>query len=126
MQVAYNLLTRDCERNGLLDACKQMGVTLVAHSPLKEGLLTDFALERQDEAAMKIKPILQLLQLIGQINGQKTIEQTALNYLMCRGAVVIPGAKSVGQLQRNAGAMGWRLDENEVETISERLEASKY
>lgn len=122
----YNLLTRDCERTGLLDTCKQMGVTLIAHTPLKEGLLTDFALEREDDAAMKIKPILKLLQLIGQINGQRTIEQVALNYLMCRGAVVIPGAKSVGQMRRNAGAMGWRLDENEVETISERLDAAKF
>lgn len=27
------------------------------------------------------------------------------------------------QVQRNAGAMGWRLDENEVEIIRERLAA---
>lgn len=51
--------------------------------------------------------------------------QVALNYLMCNGAVVIPGAKSVGQMERNAGAMGWRLEENEVEIIRERLVAMK-
>jgi aryl-alcohol dehydrogenase-like predicted oxidoreductase len=49
----------------------------------------------------------------------------ALNYLLCNGAVVIPGAKSVGQLQRNAGSMGWRLENNEVEIIRERLVAMK-
>jgi aryl-alcohol dehydrogenase-like predicted oxidoreductase len=51
--------------------------------------------------------------------------QVALNYLLCNGAVVIPGAKSVGQLQRNAGSMGWRLENNEVEIIRERLVAMK-
>jgi pyridoxine 4-dehydrogenase len=51
--------------------------------------------------------------------------QVALNYLICNGAVVIPGAKSVGQVERNAGAMGWRLEENEVEIIRERLTAMK-
>lgn len=51
--------------------------------------------------------------------------QVALNYLMCNGAVVIPGAKSSGQMERNAGAMGWRLEENEVEIIREKLIALK-
>jgi diketogulonate reductase-like aldo/keto reductase len=51
--------------------------------------------------------------------------QVAMNYLIANGAVVIPGAKSVGQMQRNAGTMGWRLDENEVEIIRERLVAMK-
>lgn len=51
--------------------------------------------------------------------------QVALNYLVCNGAVVIPGAKSVGQMERNAGAMGWRMEENEVEIIRERLVAMK-
>jgi aryl-alcohol dehydrogenase-like predicted oxidoreductase len=123
LQIEYSLLNRECETNGILDTCKQLGVTPVAQSPLKQGLLSDFALERGDDAAMKIKPLLQLLQFLGSLSGGKTIEQTALNYLLCRGAVVIPGAKNAAQMQRNAGALGWRLDENEVEVINEKLQS---
>jgi hypothetical protein len=39
-QVQYNLLYRTPETNGVLEACKENGVTLVAYSPLCQGLLT--------------------------------------------------------------------------------------
>ena len=40
MQVKYNIFERKAEKSGLLGACKDLGVTLVAHSPLQRGLLT--------------------------------------------------------------------------------------
>lgn len=124
-QIEYSLLKRDAELSGLLGKCKDLGVTPVAHSPLAQGLLTDFALEREDAKVKEVKPLLQLLQFIGAVSGGKAIEQVALNYLICNGAVVIPGSKSVGQMERNAGGMGWRMDDNEVEIIRERLVAMK-
>ncbi len=39
-QVQYSLLYREPERNGVLDACREAGTTLVAYSPLAQGLLT--------------------------------------------------------------------------------------
>lgn len=39
-QVQYSLLYRTPERNGVMDACKEHNVTLVAYSPLCQGLLT--------------------------------------------------------------------------------------
>lgn len=122
-QVEYNLMNRKAESEGMLKLCEQLGITVVAHSPLKQGLLTDFALEREDKEAAEVQPLLKLLQFIGALSGGKSVEQVAMNYLLCRGAVVIPGAKNVAQLQRNAGAMGWRLDENEVEIINEKLQS---
>lgn len=123
VQIEYSLLKRDCEKNGTLDMCKQLGVTPVAHSPLKQGLLSDFAKEREDKEAEKLRPFLKLVEFVGAINGNRSVEQCALNYLLCRGAVAIPGVKSVAQLNRNAGAMGWRLDDNEVEIFTEKLES---
>ena len=123
LQIEYSLLKRDCEKDGTLDMCKQLGVTPIAHSPLKQGLLTDFALERQDSEAVKIQPLLKLMALVGTLSGGRKVEQCALNYLLCRSAIAIPGAKSIRQLQNNAGAMGWRLDDNEVEIFSEKLDA---
>src|SRR5262249_6112696 len=39
-QVEYNLLDRSPERNGVFDACRELGVTLIAYSPLAMGMLT--------------------------------------------------------------------------------------
>lgn len=39
-QVQYSLLYRTPERNGVLETCNELGVTLVAYSPLCQGLLT--------------------------------------------------------------------------------------
>lgn len=39
-QVQYSLLYRASEQNGVLKACQELGVTLIAYSPLCQGLLT--------------------------------------------------------------------------------------
>lgn len=80
MQIEYSLLKRDAELSGLLDKCKDLGVTPVAHSPLAQGLLTDFALEREDAKVKEVKPLLQLLQFIGAVSGGKAIEQVLTTY----------------------------------------------
>lgn len=54
-QVQYSLLYRTPERNGVMDACKEHNVTLVAYSPLCQGLLTGklmaWRLDKQSKAA---------------------------------------------------------------------------
>jgi len=40
VQVEYSPWTLDIEKNGILDACKELGVTVVAYSPLGRGFLT--------------------------------------------------------------------------------------
>ena len=40
MQVKYNIFERGVEKDGTLQACRDMGITVVAHSPLQQGLLT--------------------------------------------------------------------------------------
>jgi aryl-alcohol dehydrogenase-like predicted oxidoreductase len=39
-QVEYHLLNRKVEFNGLLETCKELGITLIAYSPLARGALT--------------------------------------------------------------------------------------
>ncbi len=39
-QVEYSLLHRQPEANGVLDACRELGITLIAYSPLAMGMLT--------------------------------------------------------------------------------------
>jgi aryl-alcohol dehydrogenase-like predicted oxidoreductase len=54
---------------------------------------------------------------IGQAHAGKTPSQVALNWVMCKGAVPIPGAKNLRQAQENFGALGWKLSEAEVAAL---------
>ncbi|CAL5220745.1 g2805 [Coccomyxa viridis] len=123
-QVKYNVFERGVEKDGTLQACKDLGVTLVAHSPLQQGLLTGKALEtgrgKGDE-----QTVLKLLQFIGAVSGGKSVTQVALGYLIAKGAIPIPGAKNLEQLKDHLGALDCNLDENEVAVIDERLDAAK-
>lgn len=39
-QMRYSLLDREIERNGVLDAARELGITIIAYSPLSQGILT--------------------------------------------------------------------------------------
>ena len=41
----------------------------------------------------------------------------AINWIICKGAVPIPGAKNAHQARENAGAAGWRLEESAVRAL---------
>jgi aryl-alcohol dehydrogenase-like predicted oxidoreductase len=127
-QVEYSLMKRSPERTGLLAACKEMGVTLIAYSPLAKGILSGKytpenlppgmrrrRYSRERIAAMQ--PLVGLLKEIGEAHNGKTRSQVALNWLLCKGALPIPGAKNPAQAQENAGALGWRLTEAEVAVL---------
>ena len=54
---------------------------------------------------------------IGRSRGGKTPAQVALNWCLCKGTVPIPGAKDAAQAEENAGALGWRLTREEVDSL---------
>jgi aryl-alcohol dehydrogenase-like predicted oxidoreductase len=125
-QVHYSLLHRSPERNGVLAACRELNVTLMAYSPLEQGLLTGKygpgrpPPARRRRAAPRPEALGRLvaaLRAAGEAHGGKTPAQVALNWLLGRGALPIPGAKRPDQARDNAGALGWRLTPEEVETL---------
>jgi aryl-alcohol dehydrogenase-like predicted oxidoreductase len=137
-QVEYSLLDRRVEQNGLLKQCQEMGVTLIAYSPLAMGMLTGkytpenppqgFRARRYHARYLAaMKPLIDQLKRIGADHAGKTAAQVALNWVICKGAVPIPGAKTLAQAQQNAAALGWRLSEEEVarlDEISEKVQKS--
>lgn len=137
-QVRYSLLDRGIERSGLKQACKDHGVTLIAYSPLAQGLLTGkYSLghpmpgargRRVGEAMMrKLPELLDEMRAIGERHGGKTLPQVALNWVIAKGAVPIPGAKNAQQASENAGALGWSLTSDEVlalDELSQSVQAS--
>jgi aryl-alcohol dehydrogenase-like predicted oxidoreductase len=126
-QVEYNLLERKVERNGLLEQCKESGTRLIAYSPLAMGMLTGkYTVEtpppaprgRKYASILKELPLLlSLLTEIGNSHGDKTAGQVALNWVICKGGLPIPGAKTAKQAEQNVGAIGWRLSSEEVKAL---------
>lgn len=126
-QVEYNLLDRSVERSGLLDRCKEMGVRLIAYSPLAMGMLTGkYTAEtppagprgRKYTAILKELPsLIALMAEIGKGHGEKTPGQVALNWIICKGGLPIPGAKTGAQARQNVAAIGWRLTPEEMQAL---------
>lgn len=138
-QVEFSLLRQLPETSGLLEACRELGVVVLAYSPLGMGRLTgkyDPACGtswqprwgRQGDQArpfgasldaepMRLSKLLRALRDLAP-RYDRTVSQIALNWVLCHGAVAIPGARSRAQAQENAGAMGWRLSPEDVAALS--------
>jgi len=57
------------------------------------------------------------LRRIGEKHGGKLPSQVALNWVMAKGAVPIPGAKNRHQAEENAGALGWSVDDEDLDRL---------
>jgi aryl-alcohol dehydrogenase-like predicted oxidoreductase len=131
-QVEYSLLHRKPEEDGVLDACRELGVTLIAYSPLAMGALTGkyssmsraSGLRRflpifRGKAIEAIQPVVELLREIGR-RYSKSPSQVALRWLVENEQVLpIPGAKNGRQAAENAGALSFSLTPEEVEALSQ-------
>lgn len=132
-QVQYSLLSRKIESNGILDTARDLGVTILAYSPLAQGLLSgkytpdkEFKINdtrrldsRFSQSGLeKIAPVINLLHQLGE-KYDRTPAQVALNWLIERGVVPIPGAKTAQQAKQNAGALGWSLSEADVSQLEQ-------
>ncbi|XP_058101779.1 uncharacterized oxidoreductase At1g06690, chloroplastic [Magnolia sinica] len=124
-QVNYSLIYRVPEENGVKAACDELGVTLIAYSPIAQGVLTGKYMPENPpsgprgriytpEFLTKMQPLLSRIKEIGQ-NYSKTATQVVLNWLIAQENVVpIPGAKDAEQAQEFVGALGWRLTDQEI------------
>jgi pyridoxine 4-dehydrogenase len=128
LQVQYSLLsTFPVTQLGLKETCDELGIRLIAYSPLALGLLTGkYSSQGPWPAGVrgllfrqivpKIQPLLDGLQHIAH-HHHKTPAQVALNWCICKGTMPIPGAKNLQQAQQNSGALGWRLTAAEVSQL---------
>jgi aryl-alcohol dehydrogenase-like predicted oxidoreductase len=137
-QLEYNLLNRKIEKNGLMDLCNELGITIIAYSPLAQGFLTGKYNHVRPKSAFrryrygnlnqeKLRILVDMMLQIGDNYGGKTPAQVAINWLMCKGVVPIPGSKTGKQAKENAGALGWKLnkeDVNKLDDISDKLRAN--
>ena len=128
----YSLLSRATGEETKA-VCDELGVTMIAYSPLGLGLLSGWYRpggarpaglrgtlfkERIDEVA----PLLAVMDEVAAARG-KSVPQVAVNWCICKGAVPIPGARSLPQARDVLGAAGWRLAPAEVEALDSAARA---
>ncbi len=130
-QVEYSLLHRAPEVDGVLDACRELGITLIAYSPLAMGALTGKYSAAQRPSGLRrffgsfrgrgiqaVQSVVELLRKIGEKYGRSP-SQVALRWLVENESVLpIPGAKNAAQAAENAGALSFSLTPEEIEALS--------
>lgn len=134
-QVRYSLLDRSIERNGILETARELGVTIIAYTPLARGVLTGKyhqnpkLLEdrprlwraRFGRGMEKSRTLVSALEEIGN-KYHATAAQVALNWVICSQGdtvVTIPGVTNVQQAEDNAGAMKFKLADGDLTRLDE-------
>jgi aryl-alcohol dehydrogenase-like predicted oxidoreductase len=133
LQSEFSLWTRDPQQNGMLDACRKLGVSLVAYSPLGRGFLTgairtpdDFDADdyRRSNPRFTGDNFTRNLHLVDQVKALATDKgcspaQLALAWVLGQGddIVPIPGTKRRSRLDENLGALDVRLSAGELAAI---------
>lgn len=106
-----------------LEVCDELGIKVLAYFPLANGLLAgkysvdtppafpkSLTMKKYYEEA---EPVLRIMRRIAT-EREKTVAQVAINWVMMKGAIPIPGARSSQMARDNFGAMGWALSPEEV------------
>lgn len=130
-QVEYSLLHRQPETNGVLDLCRELGVTLIAYTPLAGGALTGKYETKKPRGLRRFmmpyyrgdnpKSISTVVALLREIGGRygKSPAQVAICWLIENECVLpIPGAKNSRQAMANADSLSFRLSPDEIEALN--------
>jgi aryl-alcohol dehydrogenase-like predicted oxidoreductase len=134
-QVRYSLLDRRIESNGVMDMAKKLGITIIAYSPLAQGLVTgkfhdnpgllkNIGFRRytplfKTEGLEKSRPVINVLKKLA-IKYNVTPSQIALNWLINFNGdtvVAIPGATKEIHVKENCGAMTFRLSDEDTASL---------
>lgn len=137
-QVRYNLLDRKIESNGILQTAKELGVSIIAYSPLAQGLVTGkfhenpellknigmrkYSSQFNSAGLEKSRPLIKTIQELATKYNVST-SQVALNWLIhFHGKTVfaIPGATKESHARENIGTMNFRLNEEDLAILDQQ------
>jgi len=137
VQTEYSLWSRDPEHNGVLAACRELGIGFVAYSPLGRGFLSgrftspdqlednDFRKSGPRFTGENLDANLKLAQKLADIAEEKQVTpaQLAIAWVLAQGEdiVPIPGTKRRTYLEQNAGAADVHLTEDDLRRIEAEL-----
>jgi aryl-alcohol dehydrogenase-like predicted oxidoreductase len=137
-QVRYNLLDRKIESNGILQTAKELGISIIAYSPLAQGLVTGkfhdnpallknigmrkYSSSFKPAGMEKSRPLIKVIQELA-IKYDVTPSQIALNWLIGfhgETVVAIPGATKESHAKENAGAMTFSLTPEDLSLLDKK------
>ncbi|KAJ2022300.1 hypothetical protein GGI06_001875 [Coemansia sp. S85] len=140
VEIEYSPWSTHIETSGLLDACRELGVTVVAYSPLGRGFMTGQIrsiddLDKDDwrRSNPRFKPEhfannLKLVDAFESLAKKRGCRpgQVALAWLMAqeKNLIVIPGTKRIKYLDENLGAGQITLTEEEIKALREFVDAA--
>jgi len=138
VQMEYCPWTLDIEKNGLLDAAKELGVTVVAYSPLGRGMLTGAYSKAEDFDETDFRRYaprfqgenfaknLELVKKLEDIAAKKgiTASELTLAWVIAQGFIAIPGTKKIKYLDSNFSAAKIQLTPEEIQEIRAISEAA--
>ena len=132
LQTEYSLWTRDPE-NGALQACRELGISFVAYSPLGRGFLTgaikttdnldenDFRRFNPRFQGENFEYNLKILNRIEELAAKNncTTPQLALAWLLAQEGNIVPiaGTKHTKYLEDNVGAVNIKITKEELEAL---------
>ncbi|KAL7005810.1 hypothetical protein EMMF5_004546 [Cystobasidiomycetes sp. EMM_F5] len=127
-QFEFSLLRRLPENNGLLKACHDRGIVPLAYSPIGQGRLSGkYSVENPPPKGRSfgnfpMETLAPLLDVMRGIAEKRNVPMTAvaLNWIMCKGAIPLPGARNAQQAEQNAQCLGWRLTNEEIAALEEK------
>jgi aryl-alcohol dehydrogenase-like predicted oxidoreductase len=137
-QVRYSLLNRKIETNGVLDTARELGISIIAYSPLAQGLLSgkfhddpELVKKRsgyrkhmgafKPKGLEKSRPVIKALKKLVK-KYQVTPSQVALNWVIqFHGDIVvaIPGATKAEQAKDNADVMKFKLTQDDLDHLDD-------
>ncbi|KAL4885813.1 NADP-dependent oxidoreductase domain-containing protein [Aspergillus karnatakaensis] len=133
-EIELSLFTTDALGNGVVEACRELKIPIIAYSPLGRGFLTGQFRKHSDipEGDMRhklprFKPEnfdnnVKLVEAVGAIARSKgvTVAQVAIAWVRAQGAIPIPGATTEGRVAENFADV--RLTDVELEEIQKVLD----
>ncbi|ETI23801.1 hypothetical protein G647_05607 [Cladophialophora carrionii CBS 160.54] len=141
LQVEYNPFVLDIEKNDLLRTCRELGVAVVAYSPVGRGFLTGQIKTLQDlpandfrrlipkyspENFSKIMDLVYKFEAVAKNHGA-TPAQASIAWLMAQGddIIPIPGTRTIKYLEQNTAAASLKLTEQEVQELRVAADATE-
>jgi len=139
VQLEYSLFTRDVVEGEMLATCRELGVAVVAYSPVGRGLLTGAVTSRadlkegdwrlnaprfSDENLARNLPLVEAVREVAAEIGC-TPAQAALAWVLAQGEdiVAIPGTKRVRYLEENVAAADIELTKEQLARLTEAVPA---